>query len=80
MLCPKIRVRYSRRLRREEIEFVVSDPDGVCTVGERLRYQPNFRYQECRTRFRAAEKPGIITVDELSRGSLSGTRRARVLD
>ena len=49
---------------REEIEFLVSDPDAFSTVLERLEYHPGFRYEKYRTQFRALGEPGIITLDE----------------
>ena len=49
---------------REEIEFDVSDPDAFALVLERLGYQPGFRYEKYRTKFKAYGEPGLITIDE----------------
>ena len=49
---------------REEIEFDVSDPDTFTLVLHRLGYQPAFRYEKYRTQLRAANEPGLITIDE----------------
>jgi adenylate cyclase class 2 len=49
---------------REEIEFDVSDPDAFTLVLDRLGYHPGFRYEKYRTKFRAHDQPGIITLDE----------------
>jgi adenylate cyclase class 2 len=49
---------------REEIEFTVSDPEAFGTVLGRLGYQPGFRYEKYRTKFRAGGEPGLVTLDE----------------
>lgn len=54
---------------REEIEFTVSDPQAFGAVLARLGYQPGFRYEKYRTRFRAAGEPGLVTVDETPIGN-----------
>jgi adenylate cyclase, class 2 len=49
---------------REEIEFIVSDPDAFTLVLDRLGYYPGFRYEKYRTKFTAPGELGIITLDE----------------
>jgi adenylate cyclase class 2 len=53
---------------REEIEFEVSDPDAFTLVLERLGYHPGFRYEKYRSKFKAYDEPGIITIDEIPIG------------
>ena len=49
---------------REEIEFLVSDPDTFTLVLDRLGYYPGFRYEKYRTKFTAPGELGVITLDE----------------
>ena len=53
---------------REEIEFLVSDADALCSVLARLGYHPGFRYEKFRTEFRAPGEPGLATLDETPMG------------
>ncbi len=62
---PANRERYKSR---EEIEFDVADSGGFELVLARLGYLPRFRYEKYRTKLRATNHPGIVTVDETPMG------------
>ncbi len=49
---------------REELEITLSDPAAASVIFERLGFEPVFRYEKYRTEFAAADRQGLIMLDE----------------
>jgi adenylate cyclase class 2 len=59
----------ARHKTRPEIETLVSDPDMLSQILEKLGYRPVFRYEKYRTEYRRGEDAGVVTLDETPIGN-----------